>query len=128
VEPHKYEKTALVVDDDAVFRYAFVRILALYGWKSGEASNAEDALRYCRDGKPRVVFLDLQMPGVDGFETCVALRAEPGCASATIIAVSGLARHAVEERALRSGFDLFLVKPVSENLLRAILGEPPRPA
>jgi CheY-like chemotaxis protein len=116
-------KTALVVDDDPVFRYAFARVVRLYGWTSGEASNADEALRYCRELKPRVVFLDLLMPGMDGFETCAALRAEPGCAASTIIAISGLARHSIEERALRSGFDLFLVKPVSENLLRAVLGE-----
>ena len=124
VEKPGSEKTALVVDDDPIFRYAFARVIGRYGWASGEAANAEEAVRYCREHQPRIVFLDLQISGIDGFEICAALRAEPGCAVATIVAVSGLARHSVEERALRSGFDMFLVKPVTDNLLRAVLGEP----
>jgi CheY-like chemotaxis protein len=123
VGEHQNHKSALVVDDDPIFRYAFARIVRLYGWTSGEAGSAEEALRYCRELRPTVIFLDLQMPNVDGFATCAALRGEPKSAEAMIIAVSGLARHSVEERALRSGFDLFLVKPVSDNLLRVVLGE-----
>jgi adenylate cyclase len=123
VGENQNHKSALVVDDDPIFRYAFARVVRLYGWTSGEAGSAEEALRYCREKHPTVIFLDLQMPDMDGFAACAALRAEPECAAATIIAVSGLARHSVEERALRSGFDLFLVKPVSDNLLRAVLGE-----
>jgi CheY-like chemotaxis protein len=114
-------KIALVVDDDAIFRYAIARLIRSYGWSSYEAGGSAEALALCRLHEPRIVLLDLQMPEVDGFETCSLLRSDPLCAGAMIVAVSGLARHSVEERALRAGFDLYLLKPISENLLRALL-------
>jgi CheY-like chemotaxis protein len=114
-------RVALVVDDDAVYRYAFCRLVQLYGWTAHEAANGEEALKRCAELLPRIVFLDLQLPGRDGFEVCTLMRADPVCRGSLIIAISGLARHAVEERAMRTGFDTYLLKPVSENLVRAIL-------
>lgn len=112
---------ALVVDDDEVFRYAIGRIIHHAGWTVCEAAGGDEAVAYCRSLEPRLILLDLQMPGRDGFETCEALRTQEHCRSATIIAMSGVPKHAVEDRALRSGFDLYLLKPISENLLRRIL-------
>src|SRR5262245_10199636 len=104
---------ALVVDDDAVFRYALGRLIHHAGWVVHEAASGDEAIAHCQEIHPRVILLDLQMPERDGFQTCEVLRNQEHCRHAMIIAVSGLARHSVEDRAHRSGFDLYMLKPIS---------------
>lgn len=123
-------KTVVVIDDDEPFRYAFSRRLQHEGWAAHAAANGREGVELSRTVRPSVIFLDLQMPELDGFETCAQLRAEEWSRRTIIIAVSGLPRYSVEERALRSGFDLYLLKPLGENLIRKILeqtiaGAPP---
>jgi CheY-like chemotaxis protein len=112
---------ALVVDDDPIFRYAFTRLVRSFGWTADEADGGTQALAACRDVKPNVIFLDLHMPDKDGFEVCAELRADPRCADATIIAVSGITRNIIETRAIACGFDSYLLKPVDKELLGAVL-------
>jgi CheY-like chemotaxis protein len=114
-------KHALVIDDDPIFRYAFARLIRGFGWTTYEAAGGAEALEGCRETKPDVIFLDLHMPDRDGFAVCTDLRAEPGCADARIIAVSGITRSIIESRALEAGFDSYLLKPVSKDLLEAVL-------
>jgi CheY-like chemotaxis protein len=111
----------MIVDDDAILRYALCRIVQRAGWTAHEAADGEEATALCPKVKPRVILLDLQMPGKDGFETCAELRADAACRHALIFAISGMAHSAVEDRALRSGFDLCLLKPIDDTLLQMLL-------
>jgi CheY-like chemotaxis protein len=112
---------ALVIDDDPIFRYAFARLIRSFGWTTAEAEGGDQALASYRVTKPDVIFLDLHMPDKDGFEVCAELRNELTFADTTIIAVSGITRNIIESRALESGFDSYLLKPVSKELLEAVL-------
>jgi CheY-like chemotaxis protein len=112
---------ALVIDDDPIFRYAFARLIRSFGWTTDEAEGGEQALASYRVTRPNVIFLDLHMPDKDGFVVCAELRNEPTFADTTIIAVSGITRNIIESRALGSGFDSYLLKPVSKELLEAVL-------
>jgi CheY-like chemotaxis protein len=114
-------KTVVIIDDDDTHRYAFGRELESYGWTVHAAANGRDGLELVSIVRPPLIFLDLQMPEPDGFVTCQSIRAMSWAAQTIIVAASGLARYSAEERAMRSGFDLYLLKPFSENLLRRIL-------
>ncbi|MBK8500122.1 MAG: response regulator [Flavobacteriales bacterium] len=74
---------------------------------------------------PDVILLDLEMPGMDGFETCRNLRQSDWGAGATVIAVTGLSERADKARSKAAGFDLHLVKPVSLTLMRETLNAAP---
>lgn len=123
VSPVPDKRNVVVIDDDESHRFAFSAQLKGLGWTVHVAENGYVGLELSRIVRPPLIFLDLQMPEVDGFQTCQLLREEPWSANTVIIAASGLARYAAEERALRSGFDLYLLKPFSENLVQKILAQ-----
>jgi CheY-like chemotaxis protein len=114
-------KTAMVVDDDDIFRYAFTRLVASLGWTAFQVANGAEAVAECHRLKPRVIFLDIQMSGRNGYEVCGDLRAESDCREAIIVAISGVSRNFIEERALTSGFDFYFLKPISKELLKTFL-------
>ena len=114
-------KVVVIIDDDEAHRFAFGELLKSFGWAVHAAAGGHEGLEISRVVRPPLIFLDLQMPVVDGFETCQQMRAESWSQQSIIVASSGLARYSAEERALRSGFDLYLLKPFSDNLLRKIL-------
>jgi DNA-binding NarL/FixJ family response regulator len=68
----------LVVDDFADFRHAARRLLEAEGFSVvGEAGDGESALRAARELSPDIVLLDIQLPGIDGFEVARRLASEP---------------------------------------------------
>jgi two-component system capsular synthesis sensor histidine kinase RcsC len=116
---------ALIVDDTQTNRIVLNRMLSKLGFAPDEAENGPDALRIFRDKRPRVVFLDLQMPGMDGFEVIKNIRdieaTSPDQPKTFVIAVSGQAFDDDVEKCSKTGFDAHLPKPVSTRSLSAIL-------
>jgi signal transduction histidine kinase len=107
----------LVVDDEATQRLLTRDTLEKEGFKVEEASNGEEGLNRIREIRPDLVLLDVMMPGLNGFEVCRHLRADPAISEIPVIIVTG--REDTED--IKKGFDAgatdFLTKPVSWNLL-----------
>jgi CheY-like chemotaxis protein len=71
--------------------------------------------------RPEIVFLDVDMPRVNGIEACRRLRSDPATAGATIVMLTGDSGPQAERGALAAGADLFLTKPFSPlHLLRLV--------
>jgi two-component system LytT family response regulator len=106
---------ALVVDDEPVARKVLCEELELFPNVTviGEAENGRDALAQISLLRPNVVFLDLQMPVMGGFEVIAKLRGGPIPA---IIIVTAFNQHAIE--AFEAGAIDYLLKPISEPRLR----------
>jgi len=68
-----------------------------------------------------VVFLDLGLPGMDGFELCRALKRDPALKSVRVIAVTGYAQEDFRKRSREAGCEMHLVKPVSSEVLKQLL-------
>jgi len=102
----------LTVDDDATTR-AFLRsYLEEAGYEVNEAASGEDALTAFATRRPRLVLLDVAMPGMDGFTTCAALRALPGGATLPIVMLTGMDDLQAITRAYEVGATDFEVKSV----------------
>ena len=71
---------------------------------------------------PDVAFVDIGMPGLNGFELAMRLRASPATRNTLLVAVTGYGQPADRDRGVESGFDVYLVKPVDVERLRDILG------
>src|SRR5260370_33583639 len=101
----------LVVDDDELF-LAFVQaLLDGPGSRTATAATGEDALKIAREQAPLVVLLDVQLPKLNGYEVCRALRDEFGSAVA-IAFVSGSRMDTVDiSSGLLAGADDYLIKP-----------------
>jgi two-component system chemotaxis response regulator CheY len=112
----------LVVDDDAMIRKLITTTLQdVAGFRLREAGNGQEALEAAVQDRPRIVFLDYDMPLLDGVETCRRLRSDPVTADATIVMLTGMSDRPAQDRAISAGADLFLTKPFSPlRLLRLV--------
>jgi CheY-like chemotaxis protein len=123
-------RTILIVDDDAGIRRLIATTLEdVSGYRMTEAGDGEEAVARAREVQPSIVFLDIDMPRLNGIEACRRLKSEPATADATIVMLTGDAEQDAELEARRAGADLFLTKPFSPlHLLRLVdrLGHPPQ--
>jgi CheY-like chemotaxis protein len=115
-------RRVLVVDDNPEAARALATVLELWGHQVFIAHDGRAALEHVRRLHPDVVLLDIGLPGMDGFEVAAALRREPGQGSMRVISMSGVSREGDVLRALESGVDQHLSKPVEMRFLRSLLG------
>jgi CheY-like chemotaxis protein len=115
-------RTILIVDDDPAIRKLIATTLEdVAGYRLEEATDGADAVERARTVRPEIVFLDVEMPRVNGIDACRALRSEPATAEATIVMLTGASGPQAESGALAAGADLFLTKPFSPlHLLRLV--------
>lgn len=85
---HDGSLTALVVDDQATARERMTTILADAGWRVSTAGSAAEALEKARAERPSIIFMDIVMPGMDGFEACRRLAEDPGTRAIPVVFVS----------------------------------------
>jgi two-component system chemotaxis response regulator CheY len=111
----------LVVDDDPLIRRLIATTLEdVSGYRMCEAADGEEAIERAHEVRPSIIFLDIDMPRLDGIETCRRLKSEPSTADATVVMLTGSEQEA-EIQARRAGADLFLTKPFSPlHLLRLV--------
>ena len=106
--------SVLIVDDDPFIRKLISTTLEdVAGFELVEAANGCEAVEAAARDRPELVFLDIEMPGLDGLEACRRLRAAPDTARATIVILTAAARDTAERDAETAGADLFLTKPFS---------------
>jgi two-component system chemotaxis response regulator CheY len=114
--------SVLIVDDDPFIRQLLATTLEdVAGFDLAEAANGREAMEVALERPPELVFLDINMPEVDGFEACRRLRAEPTTAGATIVMLTAAHGEEVEREAEAAGADLFLTKPFSPLALLQIV-------
>jgi CheY-like chemotaxis protein len=115
-------KKVLIVDDDPFIRKLIATTLEdVAGFELLQASDGAEAVDMAAREEPELVFLDIDMPRLDGIEACAKIRAQPETAEATIVMLTATSRMNNEQRAEEAGADLFLTKPFSPlDLLRLV--------
>ena len=111
--------TILIVDDKHIVRLTLKAQLAPEGYELAFASNGLEALEQAKALNPDLILLDVMMPGMDGFEVCQRLRADPELAEVPVIMVTALDDNASRLKGLEAGADDFITKPVDLTLIRA---------
>ncbi|CAN5659241.1 chemotaxis protein CheB [soil metagenome] len=109
----------LLVDDEPDLLFAFGELMRLEGAEMTIVDNAAQGLEFALREAFDVIVSDIAMPEHDGFWFVQQLRADPKTSSLSIIAVSGMARHADRDAAIAAGFDAHFGKPLAMPLLRA---------
>lgn len=108
----------LVVDDNVDSAETMAMLLRMWGHTVHVAHNGTEALRLARKHAPRLILLDIGLPGMDGFEVARRLRKLGKVRRAVLLAVSGYSQPDDRLHALSAGFDDYLVKPVDAGELR----------
>jgi CheY-like chemotaxis protein len=111
------EAPILVVDDNPTNMKLLFFVLSAQGYEIRMATDALEALAVLETFEPRLVLLDLQLPGMDGLELARRLRAEPRFANLLIVAVTASAMKGDEERAVSAGCDGYITKPIDTRAL-----------
>lgn len=107
----------LVVDDISTnVKLLEARLMAEY-FQVLTATNGEDALALCESGQCDMVLLDVMMPGMDGFEVCRRLKANPETMHLPVVMVTALDQPEDRIKGLEAGADDFLTKPVNDLAL-----------
>jgi DNA-binding response OmpR family regulator len=106
------------VDDDQVMRLLAHESLAGMGFAVEEAEDGERALTAFDRSRPDFVLLDVDMPGMDGFETCASLRQHSGGKEIPVLMATGLTDSETIEHAFRAGATDFIQKPIDWQLLK----------
>ena len=102
----------LIVDDNLMnLRLAQV-LLQTEGYEVRTATDAEEALEMLRTVHPRLILMDVQLPGIDGLELTRLLRANPATHSTVILALTAYAMKGDEQKALDAGCDGYISKPI----------------
>jgi two-component system cell cycle response regulator len=113
----------LIVDDNIQNLKLARVILTAAGYDVATAVDAEEALRMLESRRPRLILMDLQLPGMDGLELTRKLKADAAYRDIVILALTAYAMKGDEERALAAGCDGYLAKPIEVDHLRTVVAE-----
>ena len=111
----------LVVDDQLEIADALVRLLSTLGYEAKAVYDGRQAADEAVKFLPDMAFIDLGMPGLDGYQTVAKIRAQRECAHAILVAFTGHAELEAKQRAFEAGFDLHVAKPVNIDKLMELL-------
>jgi signal transduction histidine kinase/ActR/RegA family two-component response regulator len=117
----------LVVDDNTDAAETLAAFLEIGGHSTRVASDGPHALDAAASFQPEVVFLDIGMPGMNGYEVARALRLLPGLRHAVIVALTGWGTEADRSRSREAGFDLHLTKPADMATVEHLLARLAQP-
>jgi len=118
------QRVVLIVDDDPFIRKLILTTLeGVSEFELHEARDGEEALETALRESPRLVFLDIDMPRLDGIEACRRMRAQPAMAGAKIVMLTASAEDSARVRAEDAGADYFLTKPFSPLQLLRLVAE-----
>ena len=111
----------LLIDDNDDAREMLGMALELKGHAIATAGSGPSGLAHADRFRPEFIFLDLGMPGMDGYDTAIALRRIAGLERVTVVALSGWNDQATMARVRSAGFDHHLTKPASFDHIDQIL-------
>ena len=111
----------LIVDDNPGNMKLVSYLLERRGYDVMTAAGADEAVLLLGTRHPRLILMDLQMPGVDGFELTRRLKADPKTRDIVIVAVTAYAMKGDEQKALEAGCDGYVTKPIDTRTLPALI-------
>jgi CheY-like chemotaxis protein/two-component sensor histidine kinase len=116
-------RRVLVIDDERDVADSLVTLLETFGATVRAAYSGAEGTTAAAEFRPDLIFLDLGMPQLDGYETARRIRALPEGRAATLVALTGWGPDQIRERAREAGFDAELTKPATLPALRRLLAD-----
>jgi CheY-like chemotaxis protein len=111
----------LIVDDNLANLKLVSFLLTAKGYEVSTALNAEEALATLDARRPRLILMDLQLPGMDGLELTRSLKSRATTRSIPVIAVTAFAMKGDEQKALDAGCDAYITKPIDTRQLPRVV-------
>jgi len=118
----------LVVDDNDMNLALLHDLLVEQGYRVRVAVDANDAIAVLHDFRPRLILMDIQLPGMDGLTLTRMLKANPSMRDIRIVGLTGYAMVDDEQRLLAAGCDGYLAKPLDTRRLPGVISSMLQPA
>jgi len=112
-------KRILVVEDQEDNRRILRDLLTSVGYEIIEAITGEEGVALAETGRPDLILMDIQLPGIDGYEATRRVRAHPALRQVPIIAVTSYALSGDDVKAMEAGCNDYIPKPYSPRALLA---------
>jgi CheY-like chemotaxis protein len=113
----------LVVDDSRDAAESLAMLLNLNGHSVDIANDGLVALKSAEESRPDLIFMDIGMPKLNGYDAARRIREAPWGTGITLVAISGWGQDSDREKSRAAGFDAHLVKPVEFSALDQILSQ-----
>ena len=110
-------KRILIIEDQEDNRQIIHDVLSASGYESIEATTGEEGLAFAEREKPDLILMDIQLPGMDGYEVTRRIKANVALHHIPIIAVTSYALSGDDQKAFAAGCDGYVTKPVSPKVL-----------
>ena len=111
------QRRILYVEDDIASRMLVGQVLQFAGYEVLEAEDGVTGIRLAQEARPDLILMDINMPGLDGYEAATKIKSLPGMSGTPIIAVTANVMEGDRERALTAGCDGYLPKPIDVDTL-----------
>jgi CheY-like chemotaxis protein len=121
VEVPRIRSRVVIIDDNRDAARTMSMLVDELGGTARTAYDAAGGLEAVQEFRPDIVFLDIGMPGMDGYEACRRIRQTPSGKHLIVVAVTGWGQPQDKQRALEAGFDAHLTKPVDPNAFTRLL-------
>lgn len=119
-------KKILIADDNENIRDALTYLLEDEGYTLWLAKDGADTLKKVREVRPDILFLDIMMPEINGYDVCRILKSDPDLKSTYVIMLTAKGQVSEQERGKEVGADEYIVKPFSPmeilSKVKTILG------
>ena len=102
----------LIVEDNEKNRKLVRDVLQFKGYRTLDAETAELGLSLARESQPKLILMDIQLPGMNGIDALAHLRADPSTRHIPVVAVTASAMMQDRQRILAAGFDAYQSKPI----------------
>jgi len=112
----------LVIENNPINMQLMADLLELMGYGIHQAETAPVGIALARAETPKLILMDIGLPGMDGLEATRILKQDPATKDIPIIAVTAHAMKGDRERALASGCDEYITKPIDIRELRKVVG------
>jgi two-component system, cell cycle response regulator DivK len=111
----------LIVDDNAANLKLARVLLTMEGYEVRTAQGATEALAALQEFHPRVILMDVQLPGMDGLTLTGKLKSQPATHDIAVVAMTAYAMKGDREKALAAGCDEYISKPIDTRALPGVL-------
>jgi CheY-like chemotaxis protein/anti-sigma regulatory factor (Ser/Thr protein kinase) len=123
-EPAPAAHRVLIVEDNRDAAETLREIVTDLGHTVAVAGDGPSGVREAETFRPNVILLDLGLPGMNGYEVATALRSKGLLDGVTLVALTGYSSTEHQERAREAGFDHYLTKPASIEVVQSLLSDP----
>jgi len=111
----------LVIDDARENADTLAKLLGILGQSARVAYGGMEGIDVAAEFLPDMAFIDIGMPGIDGYETATTIKKHPECSHTILVALTGYTQPEDKHRAYAAGFDLHVSKPMGVDTLQELL-------